>query len=173
MEHYQQAALSLHAMHASDRQWLLDRLPVSQRSRLASMLDELEQLGVPREPVLLDEVSGEPPAPPVHPLAERLREHDARNLCHALESEPDVVAVALLGRAGPWKRDVLAGMPPARRAAIEEAVDRASPLPDRTYEALCDATLRCLELTAPGRTAAAGKPTARRRRWLEKLPWRR
>lgn len=172
MEHYQQAALSLHAMHASDRQWLLEQLPVSQRSRLVSMLDELEQLGVPREPVLLDEVSNEPPAAPLHPFVERLREQDARHLCQVLESEPDVVAVALLGRAGPWKHDVLAGLPPARREAIEEALKRASSLPDGTYEALCEATLRTLEQTAPGHSDAAAEQPARRR-WLGKLPWRR
>ena len=173
MEQYQQAALSLHAMHASDRRWLLEQLPVSQRSRLASMLDELEQLGVPREPVLLEEVSNAQPAPSsVHPLVEPLRRQDARQLGRVLEAEPDAVAVALLGRVGPWRDDVLAGLPAARREAIEGALDRVSPLPDSAYEALCEATLLTLEIT-PGDAAAAHETPAPRRRWLEKLPWRR
>jgi hypothetical protein len=43
------AALTLHALAAQDREWLLDQLPATDRTALNSLLAELQELGIPAD----------------------------------------------------------------------------------------------------------------------------
>ncbi|PTT79710.1 hypothetical protein DBR42_20865 [Pelomonas sp. HMWF004] len=43
------AALTLHALAAPDRDWLLRQLPVADRTALQSLLNELQELGIPAD----------------------------------------------------------------------------------------------------------------------------
>jgi hypothetical protein len=43
------AALTLHALAASDREWLLEQLPASDSSALRGLLAELQELGIPAD----------------------------------------------------------------------------------------------------------------------------
>ena len=43
------AALTLHALAASDREWLLEQLPAEDRSTLRGLLAELRELGIPAD----------------------------------------------------------------------------------------------------------------------------
>ncbi len=53
MQQKRRAALTLHALDAGDRAWILERIPVPQRVELQSLLDELMTLGIPDDPDLL------------------------------------------------------------------------------------------------------------------------
>jgi hypothetical protein len=48
------AALTLHALAAADREWLLGRLMPAQASHLRALLAELVDLGIPPDPALID-----------------------------------------------------------------------------------------------------------------------
>jgi hypothetical protein len=43
-------------MHPSDQEWLIAQLPASERAGLAALLTELETLGIPADPELIDGV---------------------------------------------------------------------------------------------------------------------
>ena len=43
------AALTLHALAASDREWLLEQLPPAERATLRGLLAELQELGIPAD----------------------------------------------------------------------------------------------------------------------------
>ncbi len=175
MEHMQKAALSLHGMHIDDRQWLLERLPEAHRAPLVSMLDELEQLGIPREPMLLEEAEAPAPDAPVHPVVDRLRDQDARRLCDVLEAEPDAVIIGLVtGAAWPWTNELLQALPSTRREAIAAALaDTQTAPPGRAFVALCESALQVLQQTMNREAEPDDEPTTRRWRLLEYLPWRR
>lgn len=49
-------ALALHALAAEDRNWLLQQLPAADRQGLDALLRELQELGLPPEPELIDEL---------------------------------------------------------------------------------------------------------------------
>lgn len=49
-------ALKLHALHQEDREWILSQLDAETQSRLAPLLDELDELGFEIDPTIFDEL---------------------------------------------------------------------------------------------------------------------
>ena len=92
-----QAALTLHAMPASDRSWVLAALPPQDRQQLHALLDELETLGIPADDSLVARLAQE--AVPSAPVEDWLQDLDARGaaaLALVLRSEPTEFASAVL-----------------------------------------------------------------------------
>lgn len=54
------AALTLHSLNASDKQWILDRVPESEKALLEPLLEELKQIGLTQSiPLDLDSELGQ------------------------------------------------------------------------------------------------------------------
>lgn len=53
--HTRRSALLLHAMARVDREWVLEQLPLEQRTALSSLVNELRDLGMPADKQLLNE----------------------------------------------------------------------------------------------------------------------
>lgn len=68
-------ALRLHALHASDRAWILSRIDCEARTRLESMLQELDNLGFRIDQETLDSLAGQTPDPESHPAVDTYRQH--------------------------------------------------------------------------------------------------
>lgn len=118
------AALLLHSMPADDREWLLEQLSPRERSRLSPLLAELQSLGMPTDPTLVSEaLSTAESDSPQNTLA-----HSA--MVQALLREPDHLIVTLL-RCGPWawQAALFASCTPARRRAIEAALQASTAEP--------------------------------------------
>jgi hypothetical protein len=79
------AALTLHALGGVDRAWLLRQLSPGQRDTMASLLAELDSLGIPRDSALVQDAL----ASTLAPVAPRPADLDAEGLCRALAREPD------------------------------------------------------------------------------------
>lgn len=79
------AALTLHALSVADRAWLMRQLSPGQRATMASLLAELDSLGIPRDAALVQEALVGTPAPVVPQTADL----DVQGLCRALAREPD------------------------------------------------------------------------------------
>jgi hypothetical protein len=165
------AALLLHAMAPEDRAWVLEALPAAQRHQLASLLEELEALGIERDPSLIEEVTGAIPndasrtetprvnhsgprnpdgeqsrdVPPLAIRLDALGPGEVLALARAFQREPAGVIADLLRLADmPWRQAFLAAFEPARRREIEEALDsrRAlGPVAPRMRTALTQAAL--------------------------------
>lgn len=118
----QRAALVLHSLHDVDRAWVLDALPASQRSIIQPLLDELSQLGIPRD----SELSNILPTPSISPpgagrtsALEGLGPEGVRNLAQVLQAEPLQVTACLLGaRAWAWQEELLGHFDPSSSARI-------------------------------------------------------
>lgn len=124
------AALVLHALQESDRAWLLASLQPSQRSLLEGLVEELQQLGIPTDPSLVDEAieatapRSQPTARPVLTDAE-LERADVRVLARILAAEPaPLIARLLRVRPWPWSAELLAQLGDAKRVAIREHLAR-------------------------------------------------
>lgn len=88
-EGLRQAALALHAMHPEDRRWAMHSLDAGQRDAVSALLDELGELGIPRDASLLMSLSEGHKT--VHtPLTDEEGQ--------ALDAMPDAVAIAMLRR---------------------------------------------------------------------------
>jgi hypothetical protein len=135
MEAYKKAALHIHSLNDSDRQWLLGNLPDHQVERLRPMLNELKSLGIPRRQDLVQAADEfDSPAPDAGPVPEqevqeppefvgRLMQAPPERLHRALMDEaPAVTAAALLACDWPWHHAVLDAFDAAQRQTISEAM---------------------------------------------------
>lgn len=113
MEAYKKAALYLHGLNEEDASWMLQQLPEDKSSFLQTILDELQQLGIPKERTLLDDVLSSQQGIQAE-TAERevsfLASIDAGDIVSAFESESDeVFALFLSIHEWPWKEQALSG----------------------------------------------------------------
>ena len=140
------AALLLHALSNSDRQWLLQQLRPEDCTILAPMLEELRQMGIPADRALLRELLGDAAVPGKSALSavsaaverplplessgnfeadciDRLVREDPVALAAVLRPEPaQLIAHLLLMRDWPWRTQVLMRLGPAIRGRVESAV---------------------------------------------------
>jgi hypothetical protein len=120
-------ALTLHAITAQDRAWVLQRLTGPRRSELERLLGELDTLGIAPDPRLARAALGNGAAARVAvpvvaaplPLPAQ-----AALMAQAMAGEPPrLVAHVLLSRDAALCQAVLALMDAPRRRAVQEQVD--------------------------------------------------
>lgn len=93
------AALSLHALHAADRDWILASLPSAAGDRLRLLLRELQDLGIPQQAVAAATWADPPPGTVAFLWA--LQDDEVVRLADLLRAEPPVIGATML-RAHPW-----------------------------------------------------------------------
>ena len=97
------AALTLHALHADDRDWVLSQLSGPQRGELEALLAELSELGIPRDPELVNTALAASKAERLPKQAPKVSlQADSKALAKLLSAEPDAIAqhcLALLDEA--------------------------------------------------------------------------
>jgi len=140
MEGLRKAALTLANLHEQDRAWLMGRLDVGERARLAPLIGELSELGLSLDPQSLRQViEGKAGA-----RAEGRRDPGSslasaapRAVAEALEREPDwLIALVLRGRSAPWRTEVLALLGAERRMRIEKLGRTAPEVRPRMLETM-------------------------------------
>jgi hypothetical protein len=99
-----QAALTLHALPAEDRQWVFERLEPRQRQLLQPLLEELAELAFPRDRELIDLALKHPATEPAQrPASDRLAAASAQQVGALLKGEPPgLIAHLTAARAWPW-----------------------------------------------------------------------
>ena len=151
------AALVLHGLVEEDRDWVLARLSVTERGKLRALLDDLAELGIPKDASAL--------AAPAEPF---VREIDAVPPAHVhavLRDEQDTTIATLLGlHAWRWHRSVLRLLGRRRRVAIERLQRSGLPaLARRVRDELVAALAAALAAGPNGAGPQHG--THRRDRW--------
>lgn len=172
------AALTLHALGAADRAWLLAQLPRPQRERLQGMLQELETLGIPASHDLLQDLmgaagaagavpnpaAGVPPPMPADVLPTSggadfsqqqaaLSRMDAASVARVLQNEPAGLIAQLLSiHAWPWREAVLEQLGLVKRRRVEELLDSWR---RQVRPSMPDALHRTLVEAVHGRAAGA------------------
>lgn len=141
------AALSLHALHWRDREWLLRRLLPGMRTAVRSLLKELRALGIAPGVGVGDEAGPEVPdtsdGAAIH--AEDAAIIDAASPADILrlftsDSEPRLPAVLMRARAWRWRRAVWDGLTPLQKNHITESIaQQTHDLPAAWREALLHA----------------------------------
>lgn len=88
---YRRAALTLHALSAADRTWLLAQLPEAHRVALQSLLEELQSLQIPADETVIRTALE----------AAASSASDGRALAAVLEGEPSSMRAQLLALLAP------------------------------------------------------------------------
>lgn len=124
------AALALHGLPGDDRAWVLAALPGDQQMLLQSLLQELEELGIPREASLFDGIAGnrhEQAAAAADPL-QALQGAGVQRLADLLAAEPPRIAAALLaGGPWPWREQLLCALPTALVQEVQRLARTVQP----------------------------------------------
>lgn len=160
------AALLLHAMGPSDRQWLLDALAPERRRRVEPLLQDLRELGLPGDEELLRPVlaAAAPREASAVARLESLGAAEAAMLGRALLLEPRPLAARLLAmRDWPWKQAVLASWSPQERGRLSDAGPAASSA--RLDSAICEAAVAMLASSAASAVAPASAARWQALRW--------
>lgn len=159
------AALLLHGMSEADRAWAWEQLGEPQRATLAPLLQELRELGVPRDQALVSELIAEvpPQAAPARTARERVAAADAVQVAQLLCPEPALLARRLLALGPwPWQSQVLMALRAQHGEALEPMSDeRVVPAP-----ALDEALLERMAERLPDAMPAATSPGAP---WWQRL----
>lgn len=131
------AALALHATENADRAWLLAQISPKERPALDRMLKDLDTLGLPRDPAMIEELlnrgSASRPAVPNVPAGNdeglsQLRRCAPADLAALLEHEPAALVahvVALLPLA--IRPGVLERVSAPKRRQVQEALAKNYP----------------------------------------------
>jgi len=144
------AALLLHAMPQDDRAWMMAALPNGQRDSLAPLLDELESLGIPGDPGLIEELatSEEGIAVPAPRWPQQLDAGEVVVLCDVLAGEPLGLSRFLLAmQSWSWAPHLQ-----ARRAALQLVIPGRSSAPCLEEAVLAALKSHC-DAVAPGPVA--------------------
>jgi hypothetical protein len=134
MDVFKKAALHLHGLEPVDCHWILEQLPEMQRETLAAMLDELRELGIPRDPTVLTLSNNEgaldqnsrkhPKAGREEPEFAAIAKASISRLGEILENESDAtIAAVLLADDWPWKTPLLTGLDLDRQEKISQAME--------------------------------------------------
>lgn len=153
------AALTLHALSGSDREWMLQSLTPEQRGVLQPLLAELQELGIPSDAQLFEALGnagqGAPSAPPEDDPLDRLDESALRQLAPMLAQEPARLTAALLATQSPaWRERLLGALPTDRAAQV-----RALVLP--ADASALQAAVRAQIATLLQATPRSGRPASR------------
>jgi len=161
MNGHRRAALTLHCLAESDRDWVLSRLHSPDRVRLAQLLEELHKLGIPSDESLLSEarkVTLPEPAPG------RIHLATPGQMLGILGHEPaGLIAAVLRIEAWPWQPAFVARLDPAVREKVAGELQKDSSVSEKLAEALRG----CIE----SRLSAGPEPRERPRRVRELAAW--
>ena len=126
------AALCLHGLEDSDKHWLLQSLSTGQRQQLEGMLEELEQIGIPKGqrwfPELMHEsppVGKETSRDHVDNLSDQIDSVSAERISELLEHEPVCVITALLSyRNWTWRQAYLSKQYVQKKQRLIQEIER-------------------------------------------------
>jgi hypothetical protein len=174
------AALVLHALEPTDREWMLARLTPARRGMLQPLLAELAELGIARDTRLVREIVADTTAAAVDDEADGALAHGkdpiaiiarapAEMVIDALSAESAALIEWMLSlHAWPWRDELLAGLGRAKRDQIESLAAARRERRASGGDALREASLR--ELAARVRhtsvETAPPRPQSRLPRWL-------
>lgn len=115
------AALTLHALPAPDREWVLRQLDPHHRQVLNSHLQELEALGIVADARLVSDALRSVASPSVIPQWRRSLACQSADAVHAcLQAEPPaLIARVLAGGPWVWESGLLERLSPEQRARVE------------------------------------------------------
>ncbi|MEE8058567.1 MAG: hypothetical protein V3T17_12130 [Pseudomonadales bacterium] len=126
MNKQQCAALHLHGLCDDDRHWVLSQLSAEHTHVLKPLLNELVELGIPRESTVLAEIHGAEGLPiprPSCPSVDTLLYATTLHLATVLSNEADeIIAAVLLCHDWPWRENVMNEMPAPRQHRIGQLV---------------------------------------------------
>ena len=144
-------ALTLHAMAPRDRDWLLSQLAPDQRAAVRQLLDELNSLGIPADPALLQEALRQHHAQQTSPVSaadvaggntgtdagamarqaeQALQLADPAGLAQLLMAEPEALVAWLLHlRDWHWQAQLLSHFGAPQRQRILAQLQRLRALP--------------------------------------------
>jgi hypothetical protein len=168
MSGHRQAALALYALADADQDAILAELPAADQAILRGLLDELAELGFDK--AAADGVHPKPSVAGQDHAA--LMGATPAAMLTVLGHEPATLVAQLLAlRSFPWAAAFLDGLPPHRRAMVNDAqraVATAAPAPARA-QFLLDASAAAVRALPAARTAPAPAPFSLSRWW----PWTR
>ena len=169
------AALLLHAMAPSDRDWLLSQLPQSERHALQELLAQLLELNIPADESLLDSVLGDD-----HGAEIKVRELESNEdavflmnldaygvaaLAGAFQRQPPrLIARALSLRPWRWRMQVLDKLPKPLRDSVIDAmrsISQNAPSDNALAIALLAAMRQCCEQAITDDMQLAQQPPKR------------
>lgn len=114
METYKKAALYLHGMDDDDASWMLQKLPEDKSVYLKKLMDELSELGIPKERTLLSDVGSEDRKLLINDAdteCSKLSRVESHKIITVFETESDeLLAFFLSIYPWAWKQDVLSGL---------------------------------------------------------------
>ncbi|WP_017760273.1 hypothetical protein [Pseudacidovorax intermedius] len=124
------AALLLHAMAPADRNWMLDALSSAQRQQINGLLQELEAVGVSRDPLLISEATADDDSndrPSDEEFLMGLGRSDVEQAVACLRTEPaELLAQWLQCAHWPWREELLGALEANKRRELKEIlVDRS------------------------------------------------
>ncbi|MBV8660342.1 MAG: hypothetical protein JO142_21185 [Burkholderiales bacterium] len=120
-ERLRQTALVLHALDATDRQWMLAQLNADDRQQLDIHLAELVQLGIPRDSALVEQLLAQldGTAERAGQVASQLRAASAETMDRVFADEPSwLVSTVLRIEHWAWRDAFLERMDTSRRDRI-------------------------------------------------------
>lgn len=164
------AALTLHALLPSDRDWLLAQLSGGHRAMLTPLLEELEALGIPGDPSLLASLEtkeGDAASAPAWP--HELPAGEVATLARVLAAEPPALTRSLLAmHAWTWRDLLLDAVGEDRRRTLEALPAAHPPAP-----LLRAAILQALRTRCASQEVKAVAPPSRWERARSRLArWR-
>ncbi|MFL6676173.1 MAG: hypothetical protein ACJ8LG_23125 [Massilia sp.] len=126
------SALVLHALCRSDREWILQRLPVLKQETLRGLLRELAELGIPSDPELLKPFEATPRATEpggtavtgreigqVRPLCSTVARLEPEHVALVLGDEPSPLIAAFVQLYDwPWRDAFIQHLGPLRRKQV-------------------------------------------------------
>lgn len=127
------AALTLHALHADDRNWVLSQLGSTERGELETLLSELVELGIPRDSELVDTAlaASRPDLPAKKPPKVSLQA-ESKALAKLLSAEPDAVALHCLALLSEAQRTEVTGLLTGDKRVRLKSVHAMPPAPALT-----------------------------------------
>ena len=127
------AALMLHAMSLSDREWLLNSVDPGHASELRALVGELEELGIPKDPSILEDLEWKAipknvaAIGPVEDPWDTLSSAHPDQVWDVLKDESTGFITRVLGmHAWPWAGDLMERLGPVQRLGVFPAASSNS-----------------------------------------------
>lgn len=151
------AALTLHALAAPDRDWVLRRLDAQQQRDVQHHLGELEAMGLAADARLVEQALQQSATVPEPAWRPALRACDAQRLHGVLRDEPAALIARVLNNGPwPWEKAFLARLDKVQRFRVDHCRMQEVPVSRELDEALLCALAARLALPDSVPVEAAG-----------------